>query len=627
VNYDYQLSERLSLDAGNGFTYSKNNRIEGDQSLNGPLPVAVSMPPVYPVYDSDGSYNNDGPYANPVSIAREEKNLAYTYRNLFNFGINYQLFDQLRLRSQTGFDYYNLGEQTFAPKTTRQGAKYNGLGIEATNNAIFIYNSTFLNYAYSRAEHLFLAMGGFSVDWYRQHGTYLRAQDFPGSSFRFLQDAATPVTASSNELDATSNSVFTSLKYNYGDRYLIQFNLRRDGSSKFGRNNRFGWFPAVSGLWYVSREDFWPRNPVISKLKLRASYGRTGNDQISDYLALDLFAGGTNYDGEAGISPYQLSNPDLKWESTNQLNAGFNLGLYGKLLLTADFYIKNTTDLLFESPVPSSTGFDYYISNVGKLRNSGVEVELAADLAGRSFRWNTSFGVTYNENKVLELYQDQPIRNIGRASSSIEVGRPVSYFYGFKVLGVNPDDGLLIYEDVNEDGKISDLDRTMIGSPYPALYGGFNNSFSFRSFSLDILLYYSYGNEIFNSTRLYTETISLGNQTTEVLERWKNPGDVTSVPKASTYNEWISSRFVEDGSFIRLKNVRLGYTLSNELTRRAGMSSLEFYLAGKNLLILSRYSGMDPEVNYNGSDPIILGTDFFTHPQPGSIILGACVKF
>ena len=248
-------------------------------------------------------------------------------------------------------------------------------------------------------------------------------------------------------------------------------------------------------------------------------------------------------------------------------------------------------------------------------------------MISKIIHWDASLSFSANQNKVLQLYQDQPIRNIGRASSSIEVGEPVSFFYGFVSEGVDPGTGLLIYRDVNEDGMINDLDRTRIGSPFPKFFGGFNNALSYKSWRLDLLIYYSYGNHIFNSTRLYTETISIGNQTTAVLDRWRKEGDITEVPKASSYNNWISSRFVEDGSYIRLKSIKLSYNLESKMIRSWGLSSLQFYLAGKNLITLSSYSGMDPEVNYNSSNSIVLGTDFFTCPQAKTIIVGLCVNF
>lgn len=626
MNYDFRINKRLSFETGNSFAYSVNNRVEGDQTLNGPLPNALSMPSIYPVYNSDGSYNNDGPYANPVSIATQEKNLAYTYRNTFHFKVNYELFKNFTLRCLTGIDFYNLREETFAPKTTRQGAKYNGLGIEATSNSLRFYNSTFADYFIKKSLHRLDVTAGFSLESNKLHDVFLRAQNFAGTSFEFLQDAATPIATQSYETNSSSNSLFTRIKYGYNDRYIFTLNMRYDGSSKFGENNRFAFFPSVSGLWYVSKEDFF-RSRAITKMIVSSSYGLTGNDQIGNFLSLDLFSAGSNYNGEGGINPTQLANPDLKWESTYQFNLGIQIGLFNRVSVRTDYYHKETKDLLLQKPMPTSTGYAYIMSNIGKLENQGIEALLTATILKGPFTWDATFNFSANRNKVLELYQDQPINNIGRAGSSIAVGEPVSFFYGFNSLGVNPADGNLIYEDINKDGKITDIDRKKIGSPHPDFYGGIGSSLSYIAFNLDFLFSYSYGNDIFNSTRIYTETITQSNQTTAILRRWQKPGDITDVPKASVYNQRTSSRFVEDGSFIRLKNIRLSYELPGELINRAGLTRLQLFISGKNLITFTRYSGMDPEVNYNGLNAIALGTDFFTCPQPKSILFGLCARF
>jgi TonB-linked SusC/RagA family outer membrane protein len=626
MNYDYRINDRFSIETGNTFAYSVNNRVEGDQTLNGPLPNAISMPPIYPVYNEDGTYNNDGPYANPVSIAMLEKNLAYTYRNTFHFKVNYELFKNFILRSLTGLDYYNLREETFAPKSTRQGAKYNGLGIEATSNALRFYQTFYADYTIRKALQQLDVTGGFSLESNKQHDIFLRAQNFAGTSFEFLQDAATPIATQSYETNSAANSLFTRIKYSYDQRYVFTFNMRFDGSSKFGENNRYGYFPSVSGLWYVSKEEFF-KNRAVTKLILSTSYGITGNDQIGNFMSLDLFSAGSNYGGEGGISPAQLANPDLKWESTNQFNLAAQFELFSTVSIRADYYYKKTKDLLLQKPMPTSSGYAYIMDNIGKLQNQGIEALISVPVMKGSFTWNADLNFSANKNEVLELYQNQPIHDIGRAGSSIAVGEPVSYFYGFNVLGVNPDNGNLIYEDVSKDGKITDLDRIKIGSPHPDFYGGIGSSLSYNGFNLNFLFSYSYGNDIFNSTRIYTETISQSNQTTAILRRWQNPGDITDVPKASVYNQRISSRFVEDGSFIRLKNIRFSYELPVTLISKAGLKRLELFVAGKNLLTFTSYSGIDPEVNYNGLNAIALGTDFFTCPQSKSLLIGLCARF
>lgn len=626
VNYDYRINDRLNIETGNGFAYSINNRVEGDQSLNGPLPNAISLAPVLPVYNSDGSFNNDGFYANPVSIAKLEKNLAFSYRNTFHFKVSYDLFRNFRIQSLSGLDFYSLGEQTFAPKTTRQGFKYNGLGIEATSNALRFYHTSYADYALMMGQNQLSFTAGFSFESNKQHDVFLRAQNFPGTSFKFLQDAATPIATQSFETDSRANSLFSRVKYSLNDLYFFTLNMRYDGSSKFGENNRFAFFPSVSGLWYLSRESFF-RSKSVSKLIISASYGITGNDQIGNFMSLDLFSAGNNYNGEGGISPSQLANPDLKWESTNHFNFGTQLELLGGLTLRADYYRKRTKDLLLQKPMATSSGYAFVLDNIGKLRNRGFEASLEIPVLKQALKWNAVLNFTSNRNEVVELYRDQPIHDIGRAGSSISVGEPVSYFYGFNSLGVNPADGNLIYEDLNSDGKITDIDRKKIGSPHPDFYGGLGSNFSYKCFEFDVLFSFSYGNEIFNSTRVYTETLSQSNQTTAVRTRWQKPGDISTVPKAGVYNQRISSRFVEDGSFLRMKNIRLSYDFPANKILKYRFSALQLFVAGKNLLTFTKYSGIDPEVNYNGHNSMTLGTDFFTCPQAKSLILGLCAKF
>lgn len=344
-------------------------------------------------------------------------------------------------------------------------------------------------------------------------------------------------------------------------------------------------------------------------------------------MSLGLFSAGNNYNGEGGVSPTQIANPGLRWESTYHFNFGSRIVLKERLKLRVDLYDKQTKDLLLQKPMPTSSGYAFIMSNIGRIENRGIEISAGLPVSTGEFIWEMYFNFTANRNRVRELYENQPIRNIGRASSSIEVGEPVSFFYGFNILGVDPDNGNLIYEDLNGDGKITDLDRKKTGSPHPDFYGGFGSNLEWRNFSLSILFSFSMGNEIFNSTRIYTETISLSNQTTAILRRWQQPGDVTDVPKASVYNQRFSSRFVEDGSFLRLRNIRLNYNLPLKFVSRAGLSDFQVYIAGRNLFTFTKYSGMDPEVNYNGLNHLALGTDFFTCPQPMSLTFGICVNF
>ena len=254
------------------------------------------------------------------------------------------------------------------------------LGSRLTNNTVYLYNSTYAEYQLKRKNHCFNAIAGGSIEKYKQHDSYLRAQNFPSSDFQFLQDAATPIETNSYEEDVRMASLFSRIKYGYGDKYILTLNLRRDGSSRFGANNRYGNFPSVSAMWDISKEGFFNQNKSLNKLKLMASYGLTGNDRIGNFGALDLFAAGYNYNGQAGIAPSQLANPDLKWESTRELNLGLELEIFERIALKVEWYQKTTKDLLLEKPMPTSTGYQYVLGNIGKIENRGIETQLNAQI-------------------------------------------------------------------------------------------------------------------------------------------------------------------------------------------------------------------------------------------------------
>lgn len=397
---------------------------------------------------------------------------------------------------------------------------------------------------------------------------------------------------------------------------------RADGSSKFGKNNRYGYFPAASFAWRIAEEKFMKKLPDISELKLRLSIGLTGNDGIGDFASYGLYGGGYNYGGTSGTAPTQLPNPDLKWESTLQKGAGIDLGLFkDRISLSIDLYHNHTYDLLLARPLPSSSGFPTINANIGDLQNKGIEVVLNTENIKREFTWNTSFNFAANRNKVLKLYEGQPITDQGRGGNWVVEGEPIGVFYGYRCLGVDPTTGNLVYDDINNDGQITSDDLTRTGNPNPDFTAGLTNIFAYKGFDLSVFLHMVYGNDIFNGNRIYLESASgEDNQTTTMLRRWMKPGDVTDVPRVG--DTYKSSRFIENGSFMRIKNVTLGYNFPKEIIRRVKLKSLRLYVTGQNLYTFTSYSGMDPEVNYYGNDNIILGTDFFTYPQSRTILVG-----
>ncbi len=621
LNLDHRVNDRLEIGAGFGVSYSLNNRVEGDASLNAPLPMAISRPPIYPIYNEDGTYNEDGFYANPVAIGNEAINEAHSYRTQGNAFLDYIFLKNFTFKTKWSFDYLSLREHSYDPITTRQGARSNGIGLEAQNNVLNLVSNNLLQYINTFADaHNVNALLGYSFEIFQRRNSFIRGVDFPNENFQYVSDAATITSAYANALDRSINSYFGQLRYNYNFKYILSLSARMDGSSKFSEENRYGFFPAASVAWRMHEEAFFRQTfDFFDEFRLRVSYGLTGNDGIPDYAFMSLFRGGLNYMGQSGIAPVQLPNPDLKWETTTQFNAGMNFALMGERIdVTFDYYNNHTKDLLFSRPVSITSGFSSITSNIGELENRGVEVTLkTVNLETNDFQWTSNLNFSRNRNKVLSLYRDQPLDNLGRASNSVRVGEPIGIFYGYKSYGVDPTTGDIVFSQ----------ERMKIGDPNPDFTGGFTNNFFYGPFELNIFLQFSYGNDIYNGSLMFIESMKgEDNQTTRILDRWREPGDITYMPRATTadpnLNNRISSRFIEDGSYLRIKNLTLGYNLSPGAVERIGIRNARVYVTGQNLLTFTNYTGMDPEVNYAGDANLIRGTDFFTYPQTRSVSVG-----
>jgi len=311
------------------------------------------------------------------------------------------------------------------------------------------------------------------------------------------------------------------------------------------------------------------------------------------------------------------------------------LGLFNnRITLTVDYYNKQTKDLLLDRPLPESSGYSSITENIGRVENKGFEFSLSTVNLDGKFKWNTMINVSANRNKVLELYNDTPIDYNTRGSNRVMVGQPIGVFYTYKWLGIDPSTGDCVYADLNKNGRIDEGDRTVVGDPQPDFTGGITNSFSYKGFDLSIFLQFSYGNDVFNGSRMYLESLTGGdNQLESVTRRWKNVGDITDIPRATsdatatTNNRRSSSRFVEDGSYLRIKNVNLGYSFKKEWLKKLKLESLRVYVTAQNLYTFTHYSGLDPEVNYAGNDNTIIGVDFFTYPQARSYNFGVNIKF
>lgn len=650
INLDYQPFTRLTFQTNVALTRSVTERGRNDNTIYGAFANATATPPIEPIYDDDGEYANTL-YANPVGMLNEAQWEERAIRILGNASASYNLLPGLDVRANVGLDQYTNRSRTYDSPFFGPWQANGGM---ASAGNVFVNKITVEGTAnFSRTlgdEHEISGVVGTSYEDNTRERSYVQGEGFPNDEFKFVSSAARITAGEGNLTEWGLVSYFGRLSHTFKDRVTTTVNIRRDGSSRFGENNRFGTFPSLAVLYRIGEESFMQSQSVIGNLAVRASYGRTGNQQdLGDFAARGLFIGGSNYLGSAGIRPFQLSNPDLKWETTDQLNVGADFTLLtDRLSFAVDWYQKKTNDLLISLPVPSQTGYSSIWSNVGSMENKGLEVAIRADLfrgGEDGFNWTSSLSVAHNENKVTELYKNQPILGI----NAISEGEPLGYFFGYVADGLfqsmeevkahatqtvhsNPlratAPGDVRFRDVNNDGVINDADRTRIGTPWPDFEGGFNNTISFRNFDLSAFVQFSFGNDIFNGNRIYQDQFGSGgdNHTVRALDRWRPDHTNTNVPRAvwgdPNRNTRNSSLFVEDGSYYRLKNIVLGYTLPSSLANKAGFRNARIYLQGQNVFTVTDYSGWDPEVNYSGQTSVTRGYDFYTLPQARTYTFG-----
>lgn len=633
-NIDHNISNNLLIGAKVGVNYSINDRVLGDQTINGVLPNAISKPPVYAVRDSLGNYLEEGFWENPVAIGNEVTNRGLGFRNISNFYLDWKIIEDLKYRHQWGVDYYNLYERRYEPTTVRQGAINNGIGIDARSENFKLTHLSTLAYSKSFADvHHVSFLLGYSFEQLKERSNYIEKRNFPSNELQYVGSASETVSASGGGEDEVLASVFARAKYNYQNKYLIEGTIRRDGSSRFGPNYRYAIFPSLSFGWRLSEEDFIKNIPSISELKFKLSAGQSGNDQIGRERYKNLYSSNRNYYGQPGLAPTQIPNEDLKWETTTTFNTGLDIGvLNDRIYLVSDIYYMKTTDLLLFRPLNSSSGFTGVWDNIGAMENKGFDLNLTTQNIQGTFSWDMIISYSMNKNKILTLYNGQPITGEGRGENAAFEGYPASVFYMYESQGVDPSTGELVFTDANPNGIVDGEDRLIVGDPNPVFTAGVTNDLRYKGFDLSFFIQIVYGNDIYNGTRQYAEAMTFGtsdNQLVTIKDRWMKPGDRTYIPRHNgLYNNTVSSHYIEDGSFLRLKELTLGYNFPEKLLRGTKyIKSARVYLKGQNLFTLTPYSGMDPDVNYTGFGDLRRGTDFFTYPQPRSYIAGVKLNF
>lgn len=670
VNLDYNPFERLTLGTNVSLGRSITDRARSDNTIYSAWSNALANPPIEPVYTEDGDYYPTL-YLNPVGMNNEAEAEERGIRILGNAFAAYDILSGVSLRGSVGLDQLTLRSRSYDSPAFGPWASSGGAGQSANSFVNKVTYEGTLNWNRMVGDvHSLSGVLGTSYEDNTEEYSFVQGTQFPTEYFKYLTSAATIADGSSSRADYGLLSYFGRLSYNFDERVTATFNVRRDGSSRFGTANRYGTFPSASLMWRIGDEAFLRDQNIVRNLALRASYGITGNQQsLGNFASRGLFGGGANYLDLPGIAPSQLANPELKWEKTSQLNLGTDFSLLSdRLALTLDYYQKKTDDLLVARPVPRTTGFSTIWSNVGSMENEGFEVAATARLFQpgdvRSFTWTTTLNLARNRNEVTALYNDQPI-NSGFANR-VEVGKPLGFFYGYRMgglfqsmdeicftaagetsaqrnarcaaaglafqsSGTRPGD--VRFEDLDGNGVINSDDQADIGSPWPDLEGGITNNLSFMGFDLSAFVQFSLGNEIFNANRIYWDQYgSYGdNHPVRAMDRWTPENTDTDQPRAvwgdPNFNTRDSDRFIEDGSYWRLKNVVLGYTLPSSFADRIGYSSARIYVQGQNVLTFTDYSGFDPEVNYSGQSSIARGTDFYTLPQARVFSVGFNLGF
>ncbi|HEU5146501.1 MAG TPA: TonB-dependent receptor [Chryseosolibacter sp.] len=670
ANLDHDISSRVSvgLSMQGAFTLSNAARTETDGGASsGVTNAAINYAPTFPVYNSDGTYyRNQGTLNgnlvdNPVGLANEITNEYLTNRVLANVFLDIEILKGLKFRTSWGADLNNWKSNFYATRQIGLGLGTNGTAAVSAgmmrnglNENTLTYHKTF------QEKHDVTALIGYTTQAYHTESVQANAINFNDDFARFnnLAAGATLQSPGSSASDWALTSYLARINYSFADRFLATFTARRDGSSRFGSRKKYGFFPSGALAWKVINESFMKDQNVFSDLKLRVSYGLTGNQEIGDYSYLSFISnvrypfGGANPVLQVGGVPAGISNLALGWEKNEQLDAGIDFAFFShRLNLTADYYIKTTSDLLFSVNVPQTTGYSSSLRNIGQVENRGLEIAISSEnIAGSAFQWSTDFNIAFNRNKVLAL-DGRPEFTDGAGSGHLvvfntvlmKVGEPLGNFYGRQVAGIFQSEeevaaspqaatakpGDLRYADLNNDGAINDLDRTVIGNGNPDFFGGLNNTFTYKGIELNIFFQGSFGNEILNFGRFDLYNLNgNNNQSADVLQRWTPEHPSNTIPRANIFggNRILSSFHIEDASYVRLKNISLGYQLPEHIFGPLPIQSVKVYVAAQNWLTFTKYKGYDPEVSRFGSSSINQGMDYGGYPASKTLLVGLNIK-
>jgi TonB-linked SusC/RagA family outer membrane protein len=646
INLDQKVNDWLTI--GTRIAYSKYSDVDvtDNQSVNsgGVLLGALTTPSVIGIFNEDGTYTSNPfqNWENPLASTDASERDYTNQRFLGNLYLEVNFLKDFTFRSNLGIDESNGRYEYFLdPFTTSYGRALKGRGIYNTDKSKYYIFENTLKFNKEIKKHKLEALVGSVTQKTSWENSAIERRNFASDGIITVNGGSEIVTATAYKSEKSNASFIGRVNYAFADKYLFTANFRADGSSIFGTDKRWGYFPSFSAGWRLSEEAFIKKMELVNNLKIRAGWGIVGNDQITNYAYLGRVGVGANYPiggvTMPGTYPASIENLSLKWEESEQTNIGVDLGLFdGKINLTVDAYIKNTKDLLLNAPLPKSTGFDNAVQNIGELQNKGLEFSLSTINIDKDVKWTSDFNISFNKNEVTNLVGQEIFQGsiAGRGEASlIKEGLPLGTLYGYVFGGVDPTTGNAYYINQNGEATFSPTadDREIIGDANPDFIYGFSNSVSYKNFNLNLFFEGSQGNDMLNATKINTEGMTdPKNQSVTVLNRWKQVGDETNIPKASwgsTDNSRISTRFIEDASYLRLKSVTLSYSIAKNLLKKMNISAVKLYATGENLLTFTDYSGFDPEVNAFGGSNVARGIDFGTYPQTRNIIFGMNIKF
>ncbi len=634
-NLENNVTDRLSVGINLTTSRSQLDRVTTDNSFSTPGQLVAQLP-ISPLYDPEtGELNGNTLYPNGLFDAQFNFDKQVVFRNVGNVFGNYNILPTLSFRSEFGADILNLTEDAFQGKETIDGGGV-GKANFITSQVVTYNTNNYFTFTPNVGNGSKLnALIGMSYQQNESKSSSSYGENTPSDAIKNLNAATLITFANSSGSKSSFLSYFARGNYSLLGKYLLAASLRYDASSRFGSNNKYGWYPSASLGWLISEESFLKGSSALSLLKLRASYGLTGNAEIGDYSSFGLYSV-SNYPGYPGFIPSTLPNPDLKWEKTEQADIGLEFGfLKNRISGEIDFYDKKTKDLLLSINVPNTIGYNTQLVNAGNMTNKGVELTLnTVNIDNGSFRWTTSINAAYNKNRVGDIGGQIIEGGYSVTQRAIE-GEPIGVFYGQKFLGVDPANGDALY--LGEDGKptadFDDADMVILGKSNPDWTGGFGNTFSYKGFELNAFFTFVTGNMVNNAAGYFMSDgfyNGFDNQTTDILNAWQKPGDITNVPRIGYFYgsgyQPSSSRWLYDGDYLRLRTLSLSYSIPKNVLQSIKVSSARVYISALNLLTFTKYPG-DPEVNVETLGSIGGGQDFYTIPQAKTITFGLNVKF